>query len=406
MLALGCGRLGFDPPNSATDGGADGSTGGVDAGGGDGGSENDLYVDPGGDDGNPGTADQPLQTLSEAADRVVPGSKVYIAAGTYGAFTLTKSGNDFSSLIEFFGLDGAVVIQQGVADAAAVQFQASFAQIHNVTLECLTVCFSANPGPSATPIEQVKTGDVTFVGGTTQLLVTDTVGMFVFGSTFSGGQQAIQLSGASHYPAIVDSRINAENAAVVIFGQPGARVLSPKLERNAVGSIVEMVEVDSPEVHSNLLVANNSLRIVASGAGVVANNTFVATDSALSIDSVEPPVIVFNNVLFAGAAGTALSVDATTSVTSDRNAFAGTVAVNGGEIGFPNWQLGGQDPSSFQATEPELFDNLGRGMLMPPDGSVVGDAGLAAYEGVNAPEFDLNNGDRPVNEFDIGAWEQ
>ena len=42
-----------------------------------------YYVAPGGDDDNPGTKDQPWQTIGKAAATLVSGDTVYIRAGTY-----------------------------------------------------------------------------------------------------------------------------------------------------------------------------------------------------------------------------------------------------------------------------------------------------------------------------------
>ena len=45
-----------------------------------------FYVAPNGSDGNPGTIDQPWQTLQKAFDALQPGQIAYLRAGTYGAF--------------------------------------------------------------------------------------------------------------------------------------------------------------------------------------------------------------------------------------------------------------------------------------------------------------------------------
>lgn len=51
-----------------------------------------LWVDPLGNDSNPGTADRPLRTLQRAADLVRPGDVVRVRKGYYAGFVLRTSG--------------------------------------------------------------------------------------------------------------------------------------------------------------------------------------------------------------------------------------------------------------------------------------------------------------------------
>ncbi len=57
----------------------------------------DLYVSPAGDDGNPGTLDEPLRTVQAAVDLAGPGTTVHLRAGTYAPATniqLLQSGTE------------------------------------------------------------------------------------------------------------------------------------------------------------------------------------------------------------------------------------------------------------------------------------------------------------------------
>jgi hypothetical protein len=54
-----------------------------------------LYVSPSGDDDNDGTKDHPFATISHAAQKVSPGTVVYVLPGTYNeAITIKKSGSE------------------------------------------------------------------------------------------------------------------------------------------------------------------------------------------------------------------------------------------------------------------------------------------------------------------------
>jgi parallel beta-helix repeat protein len=56
-------------------------------------ASHNLYVAPGGSDSNPGTASQPFRSLWRAARATRPGSKVFVAPGTYsGGFRTNNSG--------------------------------------------------------------------------------------------------------------------------------------------------------------------------------------------------------------------------------------------------------------------------------------------------------------------------
>ncbi len=80
-----------------------------------------LFVAPGGDDGGPGTAGQPLATIQEAADRAAPGTLVSIAPGIYRERVDVAASGTAQQPIVFRGsapgavLDGAdAAIAQGV----------------------------------------------------------------------------------------------------------------------------------------------------------------------------------------------------------------------------------------------------------------------------------------------------
>jgi hypothetical protein len=73
-----------------------------------------YYVSPSGDDSNPGTIDQPWQTIQHAADTVTAGNTVYIRRGTYNEHVRTMhDGNPTDGYIIFAAYPGETPIIDG-----------------------------------------------------------------------------------------------------------------------------------------------------------------------------------------------------------------------------------------------------------------------------------------------------
>jgi hypothetical protein len=107
-----------------------------------------YFVSPGGNDGNPGTYDEPWQTVSKAAATVVAGDSVYIRGGTYSEqVTLETSGTSDNYITiaawqsEIPVLDGTAVSISGQDLAGLFQvLDASYIRISGITVQ--------NAGPS------------------------------------------------------------------------------------------------------------------------------------------------------------------------------------------------------------------------------------------------------------------
>lgn len=94
-----------------------------------------IYVSTAGSDANPGTISKPLRTLQRAARIVVPGQRVYVRAGKYDGFTLTRSGLSGKPItIRSYPGERAVISgDSGRTHVVALQ------GVHHVTLSHLTV---------------------------------------------------------------------------------------------------------------------------------------------------------------------------------------------------------------------------------------------------------------------------
>src|SRR5512136_1705058 len=60
-----------------------------------------YYVAQGGDDSNPGTANQPWQTIQKAANTLVAGDTVYVRSGTYPEQVIPQNSGSASNYITY-----------------------------------------------------------------------------------------------------------------------------------------------------------------------------------------------------------------------------------------------------------------------------------------------------------------
>lgn len=70
------------------------------------GQARDIYVSPSGNNGSPGTLDQPYRTPAHAATLVNPGDTVWLMNGEYEPFTLTRSGTSNTQRITWKAYPG------------------------------------------------------------------------------------------------------------------------------------------------------------------------------------------------------------------------------------------------------------------------------------------------------------
>src|SRR5215510_14664688 len=92
-----------------------------------------FYVSPGGSDANPGTIDQPWQTLQKAFDALQPGQIAYLRAGTYGSFCSASTFRRAGTLT-------APITVQGYAGERAVlhgqiRIDGSYFRLSNIVAE-------------------------------------------------------------------------------------------------------------------------------------------------------------------------------------------------------------------------------------------------------------------------------
>ena len=94
-----------------------------------------LYVSTKGSDANSGSLHSPLRTLQRAANRVTPGTTVYVRAGTYKGFKLARSGTP-DAPITFRSYPGEHAVISGDPDHPSVVL---LQNVHDVQMRDVTV---------------------------------------------------------------------------------------------------------------------------------------------------------------------------------------------------------------------------------------------------------------------------
>ena len=114
---------------------------------------NVYYIAPDGDDGAPGTADEPWATLQHAADTVAPGDEVVVLDGTYAGFRLETSGTAENNIrFRAAGEEAVINVDGPTGDGIRLQ-NVSYITIEGFRIENVTAQGIAHRG--ATPDEPV-----------------------------------------------------------------------------------------------------------------------------------------------------------------------------------------------------------------------------------------------------------
>lgn len=106
----------------------------------------DLYVSPSGDDGAGGGRSDPLRTIQAAADRAMPGTTIWLAAGVYDGFAATKSGTVGEPITIASMAGGQATIDPGSREATI-----DLGGAHDIALVDLTV-----EGPKGSALAAIR----------------------------------------------------------------------------------------------------------------------------------------------------------------------------------------------------------------------------------------------------------
>jgi hypothetical protein len=386
-----------------------------------------------------GTADAPWQTLQHAANRVAPGDRVTVRAGTYTGFYLDRSGT-LAAPIEFIAEPGVLINQRNATTPDGINLESA----SHVIIDGFAVTGMPRAGVRSVGLPSNFAGHVTvrnvhaynnarwgiFTGHVDDLLIHSNI------TSGSAIEHGIYVSNSGDRPVIRENLIfNNHGSGIHMNGdlsQGGDGIISGAfVSRNVIynnaapdamnnlggGSGINMDGVQDSRIENNLLYNNHasgiSLYSIDGAQGsignVVVNNTVHQPSNgrwALNIKDGSTGNTALNNILisdhaFRGAID--ISADSLNGFVSDYNAVISRFNAGSGTMSLTQWQAQtGNDMHSIVANAAELFMNPGVGDYHLRRNSPAFNKGATTH----APAFDFEGDARPANgAFDIGVDE-
>ena len=391
-----------------------------------------YYVAPNGDDNNPGTIDQPWQTLQHAADTIGPGDTVEVRAGNYvgGYFTTSGTANAPIVLEAYLGESPAITADNPTTPDGINLEGASFMVVQGFTVN----------GHTRTGIRAVTCEHVTIrnnsmdqngewgilTGFCDDLLIENNV------TSRSIGQHGIYVGNSGDRPVIRGNVIFGNNANGIHMNgdisQGGDGIISDALvEANIIydngvggGSGINCDGVQDSLIRNNLIYDEHASGISlyqidgggpSTGNRVLNNTVLIASDGrwALNIQDGAANATARNNILwndhsFRGSLD--ISTDSLPGFTDDNNAVMDRFTTDGGDtiLTLAEWQQQiGQDTHSFLATPDQLFVDVATNDYALSAMSPAIDTG----ETRDDVPTDILGVPRPQGAgFDVGAYER
>jgi len=170
-----------------------------------------VYVSTTGSDLHAGTASSPWRTLQKAATSAPAGSIVYIRAGTYAGFTVTRPS------LTFRPYSSELVTVSG---DAAHPFVIRISATNHVTIQGLTVQNAPNQYGAGIKVDKLAsavtiTGNVIRNNRSFGVLLENTSLVTVSSNTISGNETGVQVSWASSGVSITANTIANNNKMIV-----------------------------------------------------------------------------------------------------------------------------------------------------------------------------------------------
>ncbi|MGA2584844.1 MAG: right-handed parallel beta-helix repeat-containing protein [Tepidisphaeraceae bacterium] len=363
-----------------------------------------FYVAVGGSDSAAGSQTAPFATLQEAANQVVAGDTVIVEAGTYAGFSLsyenTQSGTAAAPIV--FEADpsaaaGSVIINsENSKTPVAIDLEpgSDYVTIKGFSIEnngTVTKEGIKATGNNDSIIDNTVTG----VGGFG--IFTDNANNALIEGNTVTGTTGTNTTGHGIYVSGTCSGVVIENNTIDGNGWHGIH-LNGDASEGGVGEVIDCTIKDNliynnpgngingdgvvdSTIENNLIYGytNNGISLYTIDAGVgstgnvIVNNTIVGK-SALEFQDNATGNIVFNNILL----GT-VTIDSSSSASLADNITSGSTASLFVDAATGDYQLLSTSPA-------------------------IG-AGVASYDGVDAPATDLLNDSRVSGRYDAGAYE-
>ncbi len=388
-----------------------------------------YYVESGGSDGATGLTGAPWATLQHAADQVVAGDTVMVAAGTYVGFALTTGGTngspitfqaesgvtidtDNASTPDGINVEGAdyVVIEgfhvAGVTRAGIRCALSNFVTIRGNTAEnngvwgifsgfCDDILVEENDCSGSVDQHGVyvsNSADRPTVRGNV-LWDNNGCGLHMNGDISMGGDGLIE-------DALVEGNIifgngNGGGSAINCDGCQNG-VIQNNLVFDTHASGISLYAIDAAEGSKNNLVVNNTVIVAADGRW------------CLNIQSGSTDNTAYNNILlnlhgFRGSLD--ISPDSLSGFVSDHNVVMDRFTTDGAStvLTLAEWTgATGQDVASVVAASAALFVDADNDDYHLQENAPAADVGTPT----SAPPADLDGNARPYGPgYDIGAYE-
>ena len=389
-----------------------------------------YWVEPSGNDSNPGGMNTPFLTLQHAADVVAAGDTVTVAAGTYAGFNLVNGGTP-TARITFHAETGVSIHTPNPVNANGI----NLAGAGYVTIENFNVTFVSDVGIRVTSAPGViLRGNVVDSNGAVGIIVSDSPSVLIENNQVGRSNigSGVQILGDSDAPVLRGNRIyDNRTSGVEINGAKvsaaGDGLLSDaRIENNILlgngrggGPALGLLSVRGALVQNNLLYSNHSdgiaiLRIspavTASSRNLIVNNTVVMSfDGAYALDLSGATVgnVARNNILVSdnpGSGAISITSDSLPGFSSDYNVVSDGFRVDGVAYRYAQWfAQRGFDGHSPQGTKAQLF--------VSPDTEDYHLSALSAAidmgEAAEAPATDIEGNARPAGaRVDAGAYER
>ncbi len=391
-----------------------------------------YFVAPNGDDNNPGTIDQPWQTLQHAADTIGPGDTVEVRAGNYvGGYFTTSGTAEAPIVLEAYPGESPAITADNPTTPDGINLEgASFMVVQG---------FIVN-GRTRTGVRAVTCQHVTIrnnsmdqngewgilTGFCDDLLIESNI------TSRSIGQHGIYVGNSGDRPVIRGNVIFSNNANGIHMNgdisQGGDGIISGALvEANIIydngvggGSGINCDGVQDSLIRNNLIYDEHASGISlyqidgggpSTGNRVLNNTVLIAADGrwALNIQDGAANATARNNILwnehsFRGSLD--ISADSLPGFTDDNNAVMDRFTTDGGDtiLTLAEWrQQSAQDAHSFLATPDQLFaDAAGNDYELSATSPAI-DTG----ETRDDVPTDILGISRPQGAgFDVGAYER
>jgi hypothetical protein len=388
-------------------------------------------------------------TIQGAANVVIAGDKVVVAAGTYAGFHVDHRDGTENNRITFEA-DGEVILDSAgpTYDPAIHVEDSSYLTFDGFTITGSTnrgiACRGAGPTePTAMKGLWFKNNTITGWGAGEAMYLSEVWGgvvenNLIDGTNGPGGQRdhGIYLANAGSKNTIIrDNEIRnitgSESQALHVNGDLSTGgdglITGLLIERNHIhdyaNNALNFDGVQDSTIQNNLIEGGgrHCLRAYGPPDGDGAegpknlsliNNTFDSEQAwAVKLSSDAGGHTVFNNTLH-GASGALCVGD--TGIKSDYNRVDNVFSADeeSSTISLSSWQTAtGEDANTVVASQTSLFNDYANDDFGLKFGSPSLDTGVETFNGVTAPNHDIDLGPRPVGPApvgpanDIGAYE-